>query len=275
MKSLKSKANTGFPGDREVLTSVVKQDLREKMDTDLAARQKIIFCSLESQVIAARKYDSRQLCFTCLFIQAFSWRERLSTIILVSEYLAGAMTQCSAVEHKTAKSIGEMKNMAADSCAHNTFSAWLMSVSLIVTTATEVQNVAFGSETFSHSSARRKGKLRSTRKEYYCVLSEIMSMVSHILELHDLLLNYKDSAARTLQYCVPSKLSTWKFFMFKSTKLKRTEGAKGKISQEKAYWKDFRLGLQHNIRRTNQQQQKKIQKQLKVHSEYNSLFFIG
>lgn len=105
-----------------------------------------------------------------------------------------------------------------------------MSVSLIVTTATEVQNVAFGSETFSHSSARRKGKLRSTRKEYYCVLSEIMFMVSHILELRDLLLNYKDGTDRTLQYSVPSKLSTWKFFMFKSTKLKRTEGAKGTIS---------------------------------------------
>lgn len=103
MKSLKSKANTGFPGDREVLTSMVKQDLLEKMDTDLAARQKIIFCSPESQAIAARKYDSRQLCFTCLFIQAFSWCEPLSTIILVSEYLAGAMTQCSALERQDCK----------------------------------------------------------------------------------------------------------------------------------------------------------------------------
>ena len=73
MKSLKSKANTGFPGDREALMSMVKQDLLEKMDTDLAAWQKIIFCSPESQATAARKYDSHvSYVSLAFFIQAFS-----------------------------------------------------------------------------------------------------------------------------------------------------------------------------------------------------------
>lgn len=62
---------TVFTGDREMLMSVVKQELLEKMDTDLTARQIIIFCSRDSQATAARKYDSCQLCITCLFHTGF------------------------------------------------------------------------------------------------------------------------------------------------------------------------------------------------------------
>lgn len=96
MKSLKSKANALFPGDREVLMSMVKQELLDKMDTDLAVCQKIIFCSPESQATAARKYDSLVSYVSLAFsIRAFSSCEPLSTIISVSEYLARA--RCSAL----------------------------------------------------------------------------------------------------------------------------------------------------------------------------------
>lgn len=138
MKSLKSKVNTVFPGHREVLTSMVKQELLEKMDTDLATWQKIIFCSPESQVTAARKYDSCRPCITCLFHTDFFFDVTpLSTIISVSEYLARARRNVLHLRDKAAKSIGEMKDAAADCCAHSTSSAWLVSVSLIVMTQHE------------------------------------------------------------------------------------------------------------------------------------------
>lgn len=64
---------TVFTVDREMLMSVVKQELLEKIDTDLTARQKIIFCSPDSQATAARKYDSHVSYVSLVFfIQAFS-----------------------------------------------------------------------------------------------------------------------------------------------------------------------------------------------------------
>lgn len=64
---------TVFAGGREMLMSVVKQELLEKMDTDLTAWQNIIFCSPHSQAIAARKYDSHvSYVSLAFFIQAFS-----------------------------------------------------------------------------------------------------------------------------------------------------------------------------------------------------------
>lgn len=54
------------------LTSIVKQELLEKMDMDLDAQQKIISYSPKSQATAARIYDSHVNCVSpAFFIQFF------------------------------------------------------------------------------------------------------------------------------------------------------------------------------------------------------------
>lgn len=65
-----------------------------------------------------------QVRITCLFHTVFSWCEPLSTIISVSEYLARAWHSVLHLRNKTAKSVGDMKKVAAGHCAHRTFSAW-------------------------------------------------------------------------------------------------------------------------------------------------------
>lgn len=107
---------------------------------------------------------------------------------LFHEHLARAWCNILCLRDKPAKSTGGLKNVAADCCAHSTL-CFIDFCHLYSDDSNGSSKDGFGSETFPHNSARRKGKLRSTRKEYYSVLPEITSTVSHILELHDLLLN--------------------------------------------------------------------------------------
>lgn len=177
---------------------MVKQNLLEKMDMDLAACQKVIFWSPDRWLQPGSKIDTAAV-YTGFFLmwKSYFFLPLFQSLNTWQDHDVMFCTWGTRLQ----------KVYIAYCCVHSPFSAWLISVSLIVTTAMGVQNVAFGLGTFSHSSAGRKGKLRSTRKEYHCVLSEIVSMVSHILELRDLLL-------KTMQYSAPSKWPTWKFFMF-------------------------------------------------------------
>lgn len=183
--------------------SMVKQELLEKIDTDLAAHQKI--CSS-----AARKYDSHVSCVSlAFFIQGFSWWGLLSTII--SLIPGKSMVQHSALEGQACKKHEWNEECGCWLLCPQYFLCFIDFCLLYSDDSKASSKCGSRSETFSHNSARRKGKLRSTRKEYYCALPEITSTVSHILEL----LIYcwtKDNTARTLQYSAPSKSSAWKYF---------------------------------------------------------------
>lgn len=172
--------------------SMGNQELLEKTGTDLAVCQKVIFYSPDQLGDCSQEIRfTHQLCIICFVRQTFSWFEPFSTIISVPEYLARAQ--------RTALCLRNMTKHCKMHRWDDEGSCWLLrpqyflcSLSFclpLLTTATGVQKVAIGSETLSHSFAGRKGKLRSTRKKYHCVLSEIMSIISHVLELHDLLLN--------------------------------------------------------------------------------------
>lgn len=160
---------------------MVKQELLEETDMDLAAHQKI--CSS-----AARKYYSHGSYVSfAFFIQAFSWWGPLSTII---SWVPGKSTvQDSALEGQACKKHGWNEECGCWLLCPQYFLCFIDFCLLYSDDSNGSSRCGFGSETLSHNSARRKGKLRSTRKEYYCVLPEITSTVSHILELHDLLLN--------------------------------------------------------------------------------------
>lgn len=116
---------------------------------DLAAHQKI--CSS-----AARKYGSH----ISYVYSPFPYRLFLDGgpfLPLFHEYLARAWCNISCLRDKPAKSMGGMKNVAADCCAHSTFSASLICASFIVMTATGVQKVASDQKHFHTTVLEGKG----------------------------------------------------------------------------------------------------------------------
>lgn len=156
-KSLCQVSTWNLWNPRELLSSLetgkCRQDvygetgIAEKMD--LASHQKI--CSS-----AARKYDSHVSSVSfAFFIQAFF--DGNPFLPLFHEYLARAWCNILCLRDKPAKSMGGMKNAAADCRAHSTFSASLISASFIVMTATGVQKVAFSEKHFHTTLLEGKG----------------------------------------------------------------------------------------------------------------------
>lgn len=76
---------------------------------------------------------------------------------LFHEHLARAWCNILCLRDKPAKSTGGLKNVAADCCAHSTFSASLISVTFIVMTATGVQKMASDQKHFHTTLLEGKG----------------------------------------------------------------------------------------------------------------------
>lgn len=135
MKSLKSKRTTTLPGDRKVQAGCLWWNRSYREDGHRSG------CT---SVKSVAQQPGNMIHMSATYHLPFSYGLFLNGdpfLPLFHQYLSRAWCNILCLRDKPAKSMDGMKNVAADCCAHSTFSASLISASFIVMTATGVQKV--------------------------------------------------------------------------------------------------------------------------------------